>query len=214
LRVIETRTGWTTGNEAEREAKEMAQTTRSTTKRRRTTTSRAGSTKRSNSSSRGTSRAQGSRSRNGTSRGRASSSRGNATRAARSRTSTRKTSNGPVGKAGDKVAELASKAKPPADSVRKTGQRAGRRVSTIASKAKTPLVAGGAALAGIAGGIALKSRTESKRTTKGFRSVHLPKSFKSIDLEQLIDAGRTVRSIGVQVGDVADTAERTRKKHK
>jgi hypothetical protein len=87
-------------------------------------------------------------------------------------------------------------------------------VSDIASKAKTPIVAGGAALAGIAGGVALKSRTESKRPTKRFRSVQLPKSVRNIDLQQVIDAGRLVRSIGEQVGDVADTAEKTRKKHK
>ena len=93
-------------------------------------------------------------------------------------------------------------------------RKTGRRVSSLASKAKTPLLAGGAALAGLAGGVALKSRTESKRPTKRFRSVQLPRSFKNIDLEQLIEAGRRVRSIGEQVGDVADTAEKTRKKHK
>jgi hypothetical protein len=93
-------------------------------------------------------------------------------------------------------------------------RKAGGRVTNLASKAKTPLLAGGAALAGLAGGVALKSRTESKRTTKRFRSVQLPKSMKSIDLEQVIDAGRAIRSIGEQVGEVADTAEKTRKKHK
>jgi hypothetical protein len=93
-------------------------------------------------------------------------------------------------------------------------RKTGRRVSSLASKAKTPLLAGGAALAGLAGGVALKSRTESKRPTKRFRSVQLPRSFKNIDFEQLIEAGRRVRSIGEQVGDVADTADKTRKKHK
>ena len=88
------------------------------------------------------------------------------------------------------------------------------KVSQLASKAKTPLVAGGAALAGIAGGLALKSRSESKRPTKMFSAVQLPKSLRNIDLDQLIDAGRRVRSIGEQVGDVADTAEKTHKKHK
>jgi hypothetical protein len=87
-------------------------------------------------------------------------------------------------------------------------------VTKLASKAKTPLVAGGAALAGIAGGLALKSRTDSKRPIDKFRSVQLPKSLKNVDLDQLIDAGRRVRSIGEQVGDVVDTAEKTRKKHK
>jgi hypothetical protein len=62
--------------------------------------------------------------------------------------------------------------------------------------------------------VALKSRNESRRPLKGLRSVSLPKSFKNIDLEQVIDVGRKVRTIGEQVGDVADTAEKTRKKHK
>jgi hypothetical protein len=75
-------------------------------------------------------------------------------------------------------------------------------------------MAGGAALAGIAGGVALKSRTESKRPTKRFRAVQLPKSLKNIDIDQLIEAGRRVRSIGEQVGDVADTADKTQRKHK
>jgi hypothetical protein len=108
------------------------------------------------------------------------------------------------------VAALASKAAPDTDSVRKAGDR----VTNLASRAKTPLLAGGAALAGLAGGVALKSRTESKRPTKRFRSVQLPKSVKNIDLERIIEAGRRIRSIGEQVGDVADTAEKTRKKHK
>jgi hypothetical protein len=169
----------------------MAQTTRSTTKRRRTSTSRSAGAKRSNSSNRG------------------KSGKSSPTRASRSR-SRSTSSNGAIEKTSEKVAELASKAKPPADSVRKTG----RKVSGIASKAKTPLVAGGAALAGLAGGVALKSRTESKRPTKRFSSVQLPKSLKNIDLQRVIAAGRRVRSIGEQVGDVADTADKTRKKHK
>jgi hypothetical protein len=89
----------------------------------------------------------------------------------------------------------------------------------LASKAKAPLLAGGAALAGVAGGVALKSRNESRRPIKSLRSVSLPKSFKNIDLgkvdlDAIADAGRKVRSIGEQVGDVVDAAEKTRKKHK
>ena len=76
------------------------------------------------------------------------------------------------------------------------------------------MVAGGAALAGIAGGVALKSRTESKRPTKRFKAVQLPKSLRNVDLDQLIEAGRRVRAIGEQVGDVADTAEKSHKKNK
>ena len=96
----------------------------------------------------------------------------------------------------------------------RSAERAPAKESQTASKAKTPLVAGGAVLAGIAGGVALKGRNESRRPLKALRSVSLPKSLKNIDLDQLIEAGRTVRSLGDQVGDVADTAAKTRKKHK
>jgi hypothetical protein len=80
-------------------------------------------------------------------------------------------------------------------------------------------VAGGAALAGIAGGVALKSRNESRRPLKALRSVQLPKSLKNVDLSKIdvdavMDAARQVRSIGEQVGDVVEAAEKTRKKHK
>jgi hypothetical protein len=168
----------------------MAQTTRSSGTRTKRSPSRRRSTS-GNSSSRTTSRSRATRARNAT----------------RSRDGSSQTSR-------TKVAELAAKAKPQAEKVRKTGKRTGERVSDVASRAKKPLLAGGAALAGLAGGVALKSRTESRRPTKRFRAVQLPKSLRNIDLEQIIDAGRRVRSIGEQVGDVADTAEKTRKKHK
>jgi hypothetical protein len=93
--------------------------------------------------------------------------------------------------------------------VRKTG----KKISTVASKAKTPLIAGGAALAGVVGGVALKTRTESKRPIrrpiKRLRSTQLPK----VDLDAITSAARKVRSFGEQVGEVADAADRTRKKH-
>ncbi|HSD24891.1 MAG TPA: hypothetical protein VLB79_11265 [Solirubrobacterales bacterium] len=80
-------------------------------------------------------------------------------------------------------------------------------------------MAGGAALAGIAGGVALKSRNDSRRPLKALRSVQLPKSLKNmdlgkVDLDAVTSVARQVRSIGEQVGDVADTVDKTRKKHK
>jgi glycerol dehydrogenase-like iron-containing ADH family enzyme len=80
-------------------------------------------------------------------------------------------------------------------------------------------VAGGAALAGIAGGVALKSRNDSRRPLRALRSVQLPKSLKNMDLSKIdVDAvmntARQFRSIGEQVGDVVEAAEKTRKKHK
>jgi hypothetical protein len=80
-------------------------------------------------------------------------------------------------------------------------------------------MAGGAALAGIAGGVALKSRNDSRRPLKSLRSVALPKSLKNmdlgkVDLNTITSAARRMQSIGEQVGDVADAADKTRKKHK
>jgi hypothetical protein len=97
--------------------------------------------------------------------------------------------------------------------------KAGGKIAELASKAKTPLLAGGAALAGVAGGVALKSRNDSRRPLKALRSVQLPKSLKNVDLSKIdvdavMDAARQVRSIGEQVGDVVEAAEKTRKKHK
>lgn len=173
----------------------MAQTTRSSSSR--STRSRSSST-RSKSRNGAAGSARSSSKRSGSTKGRSTASRRSSTSGSQ-RTSAgtrgRQTSqNGAVAKAGGKVAELAS-------------------------KAKTPLVAGGAALAGIAGGVALKSRNDSRRPLHALRSVHLPKSVKNMDLskvdvDKLMNTARQVRSFGEQVGDVVDAAEKTRKKHK
>lgn len=174
----------------------MAQTTRSSSRssssggsRTKRSTSRNGSSGNARSSTRRT----GSNSRRSTASGRrpASPSRRTTSAGGRARQAVQ---NGPIAKTGGKVAELAS-------------------------KAKGPLLAGGAALAGVAGGVALKSRNQNRRPIKRLSSVSLPKSVKNldlskIDLDVITDAARTVRSIGEQVGDVADAAEKTRKKHK
>jgi hypothetical protein len=153
------------------------------------------------------------------SRTKRNSSRGNSRKTAgsgktRSRNSTR-SRNGSSQSSRPMVAELAAKAKPQAEKVKKTGER----VSQVASKAKAPLLAGGAALAGLAGGVALKSRTEHRRPVEKLRTRALPKSLRNldlskVDLDKITEVGRRVRSIGEQVGDVADAAEKTHKKHK
>jgi hypothetical protein len=55
----------------------------------------------------------------------------------------------------------------------------------------------------------LKSRSQNRRPIKRLKSVSLPK----VDLDSLTSAARQVRSIGEQVGDLADAADKTRKKH-
>jgi hypothetical protein len=172
----------------------MAQTTRSSSTRARRTRSNASKSTSRNGSSR-TSR---------TTRKNRNGRRRNSSNAAKART-TRTSQQGLIDKTGEKVAEFASKAKPPAASVRKTGEK----VSGVASKAKTPLVAGGAALAGLAGGLALRGRAQSRRPVRRLKKVDLSK----IDLDAITSAARRARAIGEQVGDIADAADKTRKKH-
>jgi hypothetical protein len=178
----------------------MAQATRSSSTRAKRTSS---------TGSRSTSK----NGRSGTTR----SSKTGSSRAARSRNATR-SRNGATSTSKTKVAKRAAKAKPQAEKVPETVRKTGEKVSSVASKAKAPLLAGGAALAGIAGGLALKSRTENRRPVKKLRTRSLPKSLKNVDLgkvdlDAITDAARRVRSIGEQVGDVADAADKTRKKH-
>ena len=166
----------------------MAQTTRSSSSRSSRGNAR---TKRSTNRSGSSGSARSSTARSSTRRSSSNASRTTASRRRSASASRRAQSNGTLAKAGGRAAELAS-------------------------KAKGPLLAGGAALAGIAGGVALKSRdqNQNRRPLKRLRSVQLPQSVKNIDLDTVTDAARKVRSLGEQVGDVADAAEKTRKKHK
>jgi hypothetical protein len=93
------------------------------------------------------------------------------------------------------------------------------KVGQLASKAKTPLIAGGAALAGIAGGIAMKNQSSSKNPLKKLGGPSMPKSLKKmdlgkLDLDTITSAGKQIGKVGRQVGDVAEAAEKARKKSK
>jgi|SRR5215208_5100721 len=79
---------------------------------------------------------------------------------------------------------------------------AGRAVVLAASKAKAPLIAGGAAAAGLAGGLALTS--ERKRKRRG----------PSFDLDSATAAAKRVGSYGQQIAEVAEALEQTRKRHR
>lgn len=100
----------------------------------------------------------------------------------------------------------ASKPKAAVDAVEGTAKDAGRAVGNAAGKAghavgkaKVPLMAGGAALAGVAGGIAL-----------GNRQAHRHRRFKSIDSDDVTKAARKVGDFGAQVGEVAIALRRAR----
>jgi hypothetical protein len=80
---------------------------------------------------------------------------------------------------------------------------AGHSVGKAAGKAKAPLLASGAALAGIAGGIAIGAR--GARQVKGMRR---PKV--RIDSHDLAKAAKDVGQFGIDVGQLASELRRNR----
>jgi hypothetical protein len=81
--------------------------------------------------------------------------------------------------------------------VEATAKDAGHAVGNAASKAKVPLLAGGAALAGAAGGMALGARHAHKPQTK-------------VNSHDLAKAAKGVGSFGAQMGRLASELQRTR----
>jgi hypothetical protein len=76
---------------------------------------------------------------------------------------------------------------------------AGGVVGRAASKAKVPLLAGGAALAGAAGGLAL-----------GARQAHHRSGLKGVSSKDLAKAARKAGDVGAQVGEIALEVRRAR----
>ncbi len=104
-----------------------------------------------------------------------------------------------------------SKPKAAVDAVEGTAKDAGRAVGNAAGKAghavgkaKVPLMAGGAALAGVAGGIALGNRQAHRH--RGLNGL------KGIDSDDLAKAAKKVGNFGAQVGEVAIEVRRAREK--
>lgn len=85
----------------------------------------------------------------------------------------------------------------------KTAMDAGKTVGRAASKAKVPLLAGGAALAGAAGGLALGAH--QARRHKG-----LGKGVGKVHADDLAKAARKVGDVGVQIGELALEGRRAR----
>ena len=84
----------------------------------------------------------------------------------------------------------------------RTAMDAGKTVGRAASKAKVPLLAGGAALAGAAGGIALGAH--QARRHKG---IGIAKAVKPDDLAK---AAKRVGDFGAQMGHFASELQRAR----
>jgi hypothetical protein len=125
-----------------------------------------------------------------------SKSRGSSNGAGRSNGSTGKSS--PVEAVRHAVGEAGGKAK-----------GAGKTVGKAASKAKVPLVAGGAAIAGAAGGMALAT---SKRGRKNGLTKAMSRRPKvKIDSKDVAKAAKEVGNFSAQVGQLADELQRARK---
>jgi hypothetical protein len=159
----------------------MAQTsTRKNSQARRRTTGRANGSSRSTNSRSGSRRSAGSRSRTR----RSSSSAGQ--------------SSSPK--------PLAAKGK---DAVAQGAQSGGKvisRVADTASKVKGPALAGGAALAGLAGGMAVQAKRDSRRKILGLRF----RSGAGDAGKNLVDAGQKVGRFSENLGEVAAEMRRTR----
>jgi hypothetical protein len=85
------------------------------------------------------------------------------------------------------------------EAVEETAKDAGGKVGRAASKAKVPLLAGGAALAGAAGGLAL-----------GARQAHHHNGLGGIRSKDLARAARKAGDVGAQVGEIALEVRRAR----
>lgn len=85
-------------------------------------------------------------------------------------------------------------------------QRGGKAISTVAGKVKGPALAGGAALAGLAGGMALQSKRDSGRKVLGMRlGSGAGKAGKN-----LADAGQNIGRVSENLGEFAAEMRRMR----
>jgi hypothetical protein len=86
--------------------------------------------------------------------------------------------------------------------VEHTAKDAGQAVGRAASRAKVPLMAGGAALAGAAGGLALGLRHRGNGLSR--------RPQLKVDSRDLAKAAKEVGTFGVQMGQLASELQRTR----
>ena len=99
--------------------------------------------------------------------------------------------------------QVASKGK---DAVADGVQTGGKAISTVAGKVKGPALAAGAALAGVAGGMALQSKRDSGRKVLG-----LPVGKGMGDVgKNLADAGQSVGRVSENLGAFAAEMRKTR----
>jgi hypothetical protein len=131
-------------------------------------------------------------------------SRSTAKSKARSKAKSRSSSK-PKGRPGAKASSnskpkgLVDKSKAVVESVEETAKDAGSSIGRAAGKAKVPLMAGGAALAGAAGGIAL-----------GASQAHRKSGLPKVNGKDLAKAAKKAGDVGAQVGEIALEVRRAR----
>lgn len=126
---------------------------------------------------------------------------------ARSRGSSTKTrSNRGTGNAG--MSGMAKEMPAKAKAVPAMAKDAGHAVGNAASKGKVPILAGGAALVGAAGGLALGARQARRHHGLGWAIARRPQV--KLDSRDLAKAAKEVGSFGAQVGQLASELQRAR----
>jgi hypothetical protein len=84
---------------------------------------------------------------------------------------------------------------------------AGHAIAAAARRAKVPLVIGGAATAGLAGGLAVKARAGRSSRRRG-AGLPLPLRDGKLDLEAVESAAKRLSSLTSQIGDIAGAMQR------
>lgn len=100
----------------------------------------------------------------------------------------------------------------PVEAVRNAVGGAGQTVGKVASKAKVPLVAGGAAIAGAGGAMALAAASKGgrKKGMKGLKAAMPKKPKVKIKSGDLAKAAKEVGNFSAQMGELATELQRAR----
>lgn len=165
----------------------MAQTKKRAASKRSPSTGKSGTRKRS-SSNKSTSKSRSTKSRS-------------ATKSSRPTPASRSSSDG-----SGRVDSIRHGVEDRAKSASQSAKSAGQTVGKAAGKAKVPLIAGSAALAGAAGGIALATRHDRhRRLTMAMRKPRIKLTSKDV-----ARAAKEVGHISTQVGQLASELQRAR----
>ena len=110
----------------------------------------------------------------------------------------------------DRAANAAAAAAAAAKGTKAAGQAAG----AVVSRAKRPLIIGGAAVAGVAGGLALRRHATAGRRRSPLSGPNLPMRDGRLDLGAMANGAQRLGELGQQLGDLAAVFGQADKKAK